>query len=389
MPQGRYFGSPARFDDGGGVGLDDDGGPLDAVAGPQRFAVVNRGVTPLGLRIHAHHVVGPKVDDTGDVLDFGVRDGFRRADGLDRDGLDDVAPIRGRKPEAPLVDVDEGIDHRLAVGEGDDKRRIGAFVPKVGLADDGRVVAGYPLIGDFPARLGFQTVQLLGQLRHHGFLQGCFDGFFPERPDVGQPHAIGAEHTGKGMNEDAFHGQRVGDPTRVLPAGAAETVERIFGNVVAALHGYLLDGVGHVLDRDLQEPFRHFFRRWRGLGFVFSERGGDVAGEFGETIPNLVFVQGLIGVKAEELWEIGRLDPAQHDVAVGDRQRPAAAITGRSRIGAGGIGADAVALSVEMQDRAAARGHRMNAHHRRAHAYPGDGGLEGALEFAVEMGNVG
>jgi hypothetical protein len=41
----------------------------------------------------------------------------------------------------------------------------------------------------------------------------------------------------------------------MLTAGAAEAVERVAGDVIAALHRDLLDGVGHVLDGDAEEAF--------------------------------------------------------------------------------------------------------------------------------------
>ena len=50
---------------------------------------------------------------------------------------------------------------------------------------------------------------------------------------------------------------------------------------------------------------------------------------------------------------------------------------------------DAETLAVEVQDRTAARRHRMYAHHWGAHAHAGDHGLEGAFVFAVEMRNIG
>ena len=74
---------------------------------------------------------------------------------------------------------------------------------------------------------------------------------------------------------------------------------------------------------------------------------------------------------------------AQHNVAIGDRQRPAVSIARRARMGAGGIRADAVAGAVEMQDGAAAGGHGVNQHHRRAQPHPGHFGFKGALEFAI------
>ena len=91
----------------------------------------------------------------------------------------------------------------------------------------------------------------------------------------------------------------------------------------------------------------------------------------------------------EDRREVPRLDLAHADIGVGHRQRPAAAIARRARIGAGGVRADAEPCAVEMQDRAAARRHRVDRHHRRAHAHAGDRGLEGALEAAGVQRDIG
>ena len=53
-----------------------------------------------------------------------------------------------------------------------------------------------------------------------------------------------------GWMNTLLHAERVGDQAGVLARGAAEAGERVLGDVVAALHGDLLDGVRHVLDRD-------------------------------------------------------------------------------------------------------------------------------------------
>src|SRR3546814_2875333 len=77
------------------------------------------------------------------------------------------------------------------------------------------------------------------------------------------------------------------------------------------------------------------------------------------------------------------LDLAEHDVAVGHRQRPAAAVAGRAGIGAGGVRAYSEPGAIEVQDGAAARRHRVDVHHRRPQAHAGDQGVEGALVLAV------
>ncbi len=187
------------------------------------------------------------------------------------------------------------------------------------------------------------------------------------------------------MQEDPGHAERVGHQAGMLAAGAAEAVEGVFGYVVAALDRDLLDRVGHVLDRDAQEALGHLLGRL--LGLVGGR--GDLPRQHREFLVHHLGVERLVGGRAEHPRKVGRLDLAQHHVAVGDRQRPTAAVAGRTRIGASGLRADAVARAVEVQDRAAAGRHRVDAHHGRTHAHPGHQGLEGALVFAVVVGHVG
>ena len=115
----------------------------------------------------------------------------------------------------------------------------------------------------------------------------------------------------------------------------------------------------------------------------------DLLRQVGEGVPHRLGVERLVLLRAENLREEIRDQLADHDIGVGDRQRPAAPVAVRARIGAGGVRADAEARAVEMQDRAAAGRDRVDQHHRRAHAHAGDLGLEGALVFAVEMRHVG
>ena len=60
----------------------------------------------------------------------------------------------------------------------------------------------------------------------------------------------------------------------MLATGPAETIERIFGDVVTPLHGDLFDGVGHVLDGNLEVPLGHLFG-----GLWFAGGGLDIGGE--------------------------------------------------------------------------------------------------------------
>ncbi len=115
----------------------------------------------------------------------------------------------------------------------------------------------------------------------------------------------------------------------------------------------------------------------------------DLAGEPGKGGAHGIRVDRLVLPRPEDGRKELRHQLAGHDIGVGDGQRPAAAIAGRPRIGAGRIRTDAQARAVVMQDRAAAGRDRVDQHHRRPHAHAGDLGLEGALIGAVEMGDVG
>jgi hypothetical protein len=53
-----------------------------------------------------------------------------------------------------------------------------------------------------------------------------------------------------------------------------------------------------------------------------------------------VGVERLVGVRPEDGGKMGGVQLAQHDVAIGDGQRPALAVAGRAGIGAGAFGAD-------------------------------------------------
>jgi len=88
-------------------------------------------------------------------------------------------------------------------------------------------------------------------------------------------------------------------------------------------------------------------------------------------------------------WEIARLNLADAHVGVGHGQRTATAVTGRAGVGPGTLRADPKTRPVERQDGAAPRGHRVDAHHRRAHAHAGHLRLELALELAGIVRHIG
>jgi len=83
------------------------------------------------------------------------------------------------------------------------------------------------------------------------------------------------------------------------------------------------------------------------------------------------------------------LNAAQKHIGIGDGRRPAAAITGGTRIGAGRSRPDTEPRAIEADDGTAAGCDRVNVHHRRSHAHPRDFGLEGPLVFAGIVTDVG
>src|SRR3546814_7474086 len=99
------------------------------------------------------------------------------------------------------------------------------------------------LVEHFLLRVGQQFA--VGILHGSGRLgiEGRLDLALTQRPHVGEAHAVGREHTGEGVQEHAGHAEGIGHQAGVLPTGTAEAVEGVLGDIVAALHGDLLDGV--------------------------------------------------------------------------------------------------------------------------------------------------
>ena len=145
-----------------------------------------------------------------------------------------------------------------------------------------------------------------------------------------------------------------------------------------------LDGGGYVVDRDGEEPFRHLFGRLHRPG-----AGGDVFGQSREGAPDFGGVERFVTRGAEHGRERFRPHPPQKHVRVGDREGAAAAIAGRPRHRAGGLGADAEAGAVESQDRSAPRRHGVQGDHGDAQTDAAQLGPVGAGYAAVQEAHVG
>ena len=251
-------------------------------------------------------------------------------------------------------------------------------------AANGNAVVGHTLRAHFIAGESCQFHQVALDLRQGLCIELDLDRLLAHGRNIGEPHAVGRQHAGERVNVNAGHAEFIGHQAGMLAAGAAEARQRVFGHVVAALHRDELDGVGHVGDGDPYESLGNVFG-----GLLLSRYCFDLRGERSEFFVHHIHVERLIGTGAEHFRKMLRPDLAQHDIAVGHRQRPAAAIARGPRIGAGRIGPDAVALSVEMQDGAAACRDGVNGHHGRAHAHAGDLGFEFALQLSGIVRYVG
>ena len=254
------------------------------------------------------------------------------ADRLGRDHVEQHRPLRGDEAESRHVGLLEARLHRVRPVIGSLQRLVRSHVAQMRGVDD----AGF---GDaLPEDLG---AGLLGhgvepRLGLGGAIERQVGLHLAHGPDFGKTHAVGGEHPGMGMDQDAPHAERVGDEAGVLPAGAAEALQGVAGDVAAALHADLLDGVGHVVDGDAQEAGGGLLGRAHRLAGL----AGDGVGHLGEAGARGVGVERHVAGGPEHRWEVIRADPAEHDVAVGDGRWAAAAVAGGAGIGRRAFGAD-------------------------------------------------
>ena len=108
-----------------------------------------------------------------------------------------------------------------------------------------------------------------------------------------------------------------------------------------------------------------------------------------ELLEHRIGIQRLIAARAKHRREQRRSQFANHDIAIGHRQRAAATIRSRAGIGARALGANAKLAAVKRADRSATRGDGMNPHDRCAQPHAGDLGFKRALIFTGEMRHVG
>jgi len=201
-----------------------------------------------------------------------------------------------------------------------------------------------------------------------------------DRLDVGQPDAVRRQHARQRMHQDARHPQRVGDRAGMLSASAAKTGHRVQRHIMPARDRDLADRGGHIVDRDGDEP----------LGDLLDAAAvANRVGNLPQPCARCLDVDRLVAVLAEHARELRRVDPPEHEVAVGHRHRPARAVTGRPRLRARRLRPDSKTHPVEPADRSAARRDGVQLHHRRADADTGDDAFLGQLESPGVMRHIG
>ena len=173
------------------VWLANDGGAGDAVAGHEHVPVIDRRVVLFSLHVRRHqgemrHVVGCR--PVAPVRLLRLR---HHADAFDRCGFDDQPLLRHDETVVPVVRGLEASRHLRGRPELDRVRGVAPLVADVRAADDLD-----PLVRDVcsvssVSTWGGEIVERRRKLRHQRIVEGRFDRLLPERPDVGETHAVG------------------------------------------------------------------------------------------------------------------------------------------------------------------------------------------------------
>ena len=182
-------------------------------------------------------------------------------------------------------------------------------------------VPAYALGGNLGLGNQRQLVQFTDETRNEPLGQRGLDCALTQGAHIGKSHAVGRKHPGKRMHQNGVHAQHISDQASMLAAGPAKTLKRIVGHVVAALDRDLLDGIGHVLDSNSQEPVRKFFGCAGNAGGAL-----DFCRHFNKARTHRIGVERFVLVWAEHGREEFRPQLAKHDITIRHRKRPATAI---------------------------------------------------------------
>jgi len=150
---GGHLGAPAGLDDDGLVRLDEDGGPVDPVAGGKALAQMDRRLVPFAFAEKACHALRPRFAAFAKADLQALADARVASHGLDRQRLDDDGLFSGDEAEALAMRRLEARLELVDPAHFDEERRVRAGVAQVkpGMKRNG--VARNPLRLDFRLRL--------------------------------------------------------------------------------------------------------------------------------------------------------------------------------------------------------------------------------------------
>jgi hypothetical protein len=269
MVLGGELRGPAILDHDGLVRLDDDGRAGDALPSRHRLAPDDRRLVPLPFREEAG-----ALGDLGLAAVLGRRSLLEvgaAADGLDLDGLDDQRLGLVHEAEAGLVRRLEGVLHLGTAYRTASRSRCRCRHSGYERGHGWRY--RLPARPALPPRLRLGA-QPVGDHADRGLGAGVER--YIERggtggADFGEAHAIGRKQAGERMQQHRLDAERIGDEAGMLAAGAAKGVQRIAGDIIAALDRDLLDRLGHVGDGDLDEAVGDLLGR-AAIADLASER---------------------------------------------------------------------------------------------------------------------
>ena len=222
---------------------------------------------------------------------------MRLADGLSRNRLHHEALSRHQKAIPLAIGYLERFNQRRSSGRcryGQLNRGVSAVVLQRECFDHANLRRLQTLRFNVRTRLARQSLKISREIVKQLVGERFLNRRLLERTHVGQTHAVCGEHAGKRMNVDTLHTECVGDHARMLPSRATEAGERVFGNVIAALHTNMFDRIRHVFHSNTQETRCNFFRR-----FLLSSRTLHLEGERFKFIEHGARIERLIAIGAK------------------------------------------------------------------------------------------
>ncbi len=162
----------------------------------------------------------------------------------------------------------------------------------------------------------------------------------------------------------------------MLAGRAAERDQDVIAGITALGHGNRADGLSHACIGHAHQTVGQLERLEMTARFA-----GDLVAQGRQTL--------FGGPTVQRKRETVRQDFAQQEIHVGNGQRSAATIAGRTRPALAAIGSDNELYAVEAADRTAASSHGFDGHHRSDNADARLFGLEFQFVAPVESRDVG